>query len=359
MKKILLLAWLVGVFAVIVQNVPPSYALQPTATFPILFASNRDGNYEIYVINSDSSGLQNLTNTPGYELYPHWSPNKDQIVFMAGTEASLEDISIYTMNSDGSNLQELVAFEQQPAFLPSLWSPDSTQIAFFTFNAGKTELYVVDPTDGVLRKLNDFVYKYPQLALSWSPDGSEIATISNCGEGQENSIDSLSVCVTNVANGSVHAIATFTEHPFIGNSIFPMLSWSPDGSQIAFADGEDGQIYLVNTDGSNLRNLTNNAAFNNNPVWSPDGAQIAFVSAQDGVNWKIYAVNTGGSNLGLLSETTGNEAFPMWSPDGSQIVFTSFQSSGADIYVINADGSNLLQLTDDPGCDITFMSCAM
>ena len=93
------------------------------------------------------------------------------------------------------------------------------------------------------------------------------------------------------------------------------LTWSPDGSRIAFISERDGnlEIYVVNADGSGLTNLTNNPATDFVPRWSPNGSRIAFVSHRDG-NSEIYVMNADGSGLTRLTNSPEDESGLTWQP---------------------------------------------
>jgi Tol biopolymer transport system component/DNA-binding CsgD family transcriptional regulator len=145
-------------------------------------------------------------------------------------------------------------------------------------------------------------------------------------------------------------------------------AWSPDGSRIAFTSNRDGnkEVYVVNADGSGQTRLSNNPCEDDVLAWSPDGSRIALNShhpfnfgggdnptvtpAAGDCGSTIYVVNADGSGLTNLSNDPGDDEFNAWSPDGSRIAFTS----GADgyqreIYVVNADGSGLTNLSNGPG----------
>ena len=130
-------------------------------------------------------------------------------------------------------------------------------------------------------------------------------------------------------------------------------SWSPDGSQIVFDSDRDGnwEIYIMDADGSNPTNLTNNAADDQRPAWSPDGSKIAFGSDRDGSLDEIYVMNTDGSNPVRLTNNTDNDLAPSWSPDSSKIAFRSFRDGNGEIYVMDADGSNQINFTNNAADD--------
>ncbi len=124
-------------------------------------------------------------------------------------------------------------------------------------------------------------------------------------------------------------------------------------SRIVFRSDRDGdfEIYTMKPDGSELRRLTNNAAYDDFPVWSPDGRKIAFVSDRDGEP-EIYRMDADGSRVRRLTTDDGPvNAFPAWSPDGSKIAFATDRDGDREIYVMESDGSNQTNLSNHPGYD--------
>jgi len=126
-----------------------------------------------------------------------------------------------------------------------------------------------------------------------------------------------------------------------------------EAQSIAFTSDRygNGEIYVMNADGSNQKNLTNNLANEADPIFSPDGSKISFMSSRDG-NWEIYVMNSDGSNQKNLTNNPSHDHYPSWSPEGSKIAFHSDRNGNNEIYVMNSDGSNLKNLTNNLETDV-------
>ena len=136
-----------------------------------------------------------------------------------------------------------------------------------------------------------------------------------------------------------------------GGSNNQSATWSPDGTRITFISqtNKHFQVYLMNSDGSNLHKLTANEFDNFNiPRWSSDGRYILFTSNRNG-QMDIYIMDPDGSNEQRLTNGEGENNEAAWSPDGKQIVFASTRHGSKQIYVMNADGSGVRQLTNSMG----------
>ena len=121
--------------------------------------------------------------------------------------------------------------------------------------------------------------------------------------------------------------------------------WSPNGRQIAFGRiaAAGAQVVVINADGSGERVLVDDGFPG---AWSPDGKQIAF-----GRNGEVFVINVDGSGETQLTHSNAGDSPTAWSPDGKQIAFQGFRSGNLDIYVMNTDGSHVIQLTNDPATD--------
>lgn len=135
--------------------------------------------------------------------------------------------------------------------------------------------------------------------------------------------------------------------------------WSPDGRRIVYRDspGDEGdELYSVSEDGSGAVNMTHDPAGDWSPAWSPDGVRIAFASDREG-ELRIFVMGADGSGVRRVTEIWGE--YPAWSPDGEQIAFASYAGGTGptgepnyDLFVVNTDASGLRRLTEGPAYDM-------
>jgi len=270
----------------------------------IAFASDRDGNVEIYVMNADGSNPRKLTDHPATDGDPAWSPDGTKIAFVSNRDGNFE---IYVMNANGSNQRNLTRHpdhDWDPA-----WSPDGTKIAFTSHRDGNFEIYVMNADGSNQRNLT----RHPDYdgGPAWSPDGTKIAFRSTRDRTKWNREIYVLNCEIYVMNADGTSQRNLTNHP--AQDVYP--AWSPDGTKIAFRSNRDGnfEIYVMNADGSNPRNLTRHPARDEYPAWSPDGTKIAFMSWRDG-NREIYVMNADGSNPRNLTRHPAHDSDSAWSP---------------------------------------------
>lgn len=131
-------------------------------------------------------------------------------------------------------------------------------------------------------------------------------------------------------------------------------AWSPDGARIAFISDRSGSadLWVMDVDGGNPVNLTNDEAKDHSPAWSPDGQWIAFASLRNTLYWELYVMAADGSDVQRLTWwEDASDLYPSWSPDGTRLAFASKRDGNWEIYIMDRDGSNLVRLTDHPADD--------
>jgi TolB protein len=262
-------------------------------------------------------------------------PVSDQILFSSDRSTVFPFSHVYRMRADGSEVVDLTPGADGE---DGAWSPDGTRIAFTSYRDGNAEIYVMG-ADGIgLARLT----RHPadDKEPTWSPDGRQIAFLST-GPGE------TTLRVMNADGTDARSIAgTF-------NGTSP--SWSPDGMMIAFErfvrlchfDVCVADIFLVPATGGSAVNLTNNAdEVAHNPAWSPDGSTIAYEQES-----QIYTIRPDGTGRTLLSRNpAAQDVNPVWSPSGSSVAFTRYLEN-SEVFVMNADGTNVANLSNHPAND--------
>src|SRR3989449_10108805 len=264
----------------------------------IAFVSDRDGNFEIYVMDADGSNQTRLTNNPARDGEPAWSPDGTKIVFVSQRDGNAE---IYAMNADGSNQTRLTnnsADDVSPD-----WSPDGTKIVFVRPGSSLNDIFVINADGSGQRKITEGFLSSPV----WSPGGTKFALTCEDDFSED-------LCVMN-ADGS--DLSHLTQAPFGELDYSP--AWSPDGAKILFVQSFfcifepcTDALFVMNADGSNLQPLFSGSTIDN-PGWSPDGTRITFDSTQPSIrSADIFIADSSGTGATNLSNHPGRDFDPAW-----------------------------------------------
>jgi len=346
-----------------------------TSGAKIAFVSERDGNSEIYGIDPDGSNLTRLTNDQGWVDDVVWSPDGSRIAFVRHHGGNRNQICV--MDADGSNQRCLT----DPAVISGIpsWSPDGKKIAFISIRDGHEDIYAMD-ADG---RNDTNLTNSPSWDTfpRWSPDGSKIAFVSSRHASSklppEGSWGYGIVLHTELylmgADGS--NVTRLTNIPRVEGRpnrtpVVRYPRWSPNGQRILFLSNRNGRsnLHLIDADGSNLTQVTDRYDPPGVPAWSRDGTKIVFAAferwnfyPERQPNYEIFVIDVDSLSVTNITNSQDlNESMPTWSPDGRRIVFAARPNdplqrtdsrTDYDIYVMDADGSNVVRLTDDPARD--------
>ena len=267
-------------------------------------------------------------------MYPQWSPDSKRLVFSSDRNGIYE---VFVVNVDGTGLRQITTAsggccgDQQ-----ATWSPDGKLIAFNSSDReGIAKIYVVRPDGTGLRGIA--VGHDP----SWTPDG-RITFRGLFSFGQP------PIYVIN-SDGTGEALLNAGTPPPADRHEEVR---SPDERFIAFVSIREGdaEIYVSKLDGSGAVNVSNaHPASDHDPQWAPDGRRVLFVSNRHG-RFEVFVVNPDGT--GLMQLTTAQpgccgDQYARWSPDGQHIALSSSHSFGGDLVIIDSDGTNRRMLVQE------------
>jgi Tol biopolymer transport system component len=324
---------------------------------------------EIYIMDADGNNQLNLTNNPSNDFIPSLSPDGKKILFVSDRkwepDNKMDDnLDIFVMNVDGSNVKNLTghrAWDTMPR-----WSPDGSMIVFLSSHSGWPCLWAMDAEGKNFlnltpnRNSRDWnFYIWP----AWSPDGKKI--VYTTGQDGNYTINAMEIDYT--------LIKQILLNPIPDN--YKGEAWSTTGDRrvarpitISSYTNQDRVPWLIG-----IRTLTSGtpSGYAGTVSFSPDGKRIAYLFQRKDINTEIcdiYIMNEDGSNPVNLTNsfgTTGKGAFndwPVWSPDGEKIAFASDRDGkplwygpykyALQIYVMDADGDNVTRVINNNFADV-------
>ena len=244
---------------------------------------------------------------------------------------------ICIINADGTGQRRLTTEDYTRHFYPSM-APDGQSVVYAQYG-GENIFDIYEITlDGETTQLTNAigVLTAPEI----SPDGSQIA-------------------FTHWTPSSDHAIWVMDKdgsnpHQVYGSGWDP--TWSPSGDEILFASDFNGtiQMYVTNLTNGSKHQVNEMSRLRGRTDWSTRGEIVTY----SGTSWhrELYLMNADGSNLHQITPEGGNSQGPSFSPDGNWVAFTAYfdhygEDHGCEIYIMRTDGSDLRRLTDNDYCD--------
>ena len=327
-----------------------------------------DGDGDLFVIDADGSNRIQLTDWPGLEE-GIWSSDGSRVLIEGNPDSTdWKEDDLFVVDVDGSSLVQLTDWSGDEY---GMWSPDGARILIYSYlydynsdlhnldpGAYNVDLFVVDVDGSDLVQLTDWP---DDESGTWFPDGSRILVSGNPKEEQIFDGDYYNYDVDLfVVDADGSNLVQLTDWPGVEQS-----HWFPDGSSMLISGVALPGVYEVDVDEFNFVQLTDWPDYFGDyrlyalDSWSPNGSHVLMYSLVGDVHptRDIYVVDADWSDWILLTDWPGNE-WGWWSPDSSQILIhnepRSFwdveeEEEQQDVYVVDVDGSNLVQLTDWPG----------
>jgi Tol biopolymer transport system component len=314
----------------------------------LVYHTNQTDDWEIFrlgEIPDKPDADTNLSKGIGervYDVSPTRSPDSAWIAFASNRDGNWE---IYIGATDGT-FQQRVTYNQQAIDIDPVWSPVGNTIAFESMRDGNWELYLVDVATGAETRLTDD--PADDINAFWYPDGSKLVFQSDRdGFWQIYELTIATQEVKRLSDGQ-------------GDDHFPQYSF--DGTKIAFQsfrDGDNGVIYVMDADGSNVQRISDVNGSAALQVWSPDDSVIAYQSDLDG-DLDIYVYELASGKTRQVTDNDSADYAPTWFCRSTTLVFTSDITDDSNLYStpalpIDAPAIKVedeaSQLTDEPKAD--------
>ncbi len=237
---------------------------------------------------------------------------------------------LYLMDYDGRNQRRITGHKSTSGY-PD-WSPTGDAIAYITYFSVTPTVYYMDVASGA--KIEVFGGGSLNIAPSFSSDGQMVAFAHATD-----------------ANVDIHVCERQCRNPrrlTTGRGIDTNPVWSPNGQQIAFTSDRSGSphLYVMDLDGKNVRRVSFEGSYNDGAAWRFDGTHLAYASRRKGT-FQIVVTNLVTLDTSVLTGGGDNNEHPTFSPDGRRVAFTRKQGRATQIFVMDADGSALMQLTHE------------
>lgn len=281
----------------------------------IVFAGHSDvarTDYDLWSIAPDGSQLASLVTLPGHQVGFDLSPDGERIVYADTVDG---DQDLYVRDYHGKTPTRITddpGVDRGPRF-----SPDGSHIAFFsTRDAEKPDLYVMEIASGQTRRLTDDTWY--DSGASWTPDGSALYFTRFFPSDDDAKRSGHGVILrVDVATGETTRVV---DAPGYNGGV----DVSPDGTRIAWHNVNDGavDIWSMAVDGSDRRRLTTGFLDEYSPAWSPDGAWIVYTAGtgNDGQGtFDLYLMRADGRDAHRIATIPNTQMEPRWRP-GSWLV---------------------------------------
>lgn len=286
----------------------------------IVFAEDRVFDYEgrnrnpsrLFAVNAQTGERRLITDRDAVQ--PNWSANGHRIAYWGVHRGGQKDI--WTVPSSGGEPVQVT--DDEAVDWNPVWSRDGKYLYFLSNRGGSMNLWRA-PIEELSGKVTGALQPATLPSansqhLSFSADGHSLVYV------EMNRRENTWAVAFDPVSGSVVGQPTQITH---GSRRYSSPEVSPDEKSLVFTSAGEAQedVFIINRDDGEIRQLTNDAALDRAPRWSPDGHQLAIQSDRSG-KYEIWKVNADGTGLAqLTNEPTGDVFCPVWSPDGQRLLY--------------------------------------
>jgi len=290
-----------------------------TRAEPTLDPRSRNTTVSALMVVDTSGGTPKLLLNSDV-MQPRWSPDGRRIAFWANDRAGRRDI--YTVAATGTKESVVRVTSDAALDWSPAWSPDNQWLYFSSDRNGTSTPWRIriDSEDGTTRGEPQMIAA-PGPATGW---------ISVAADGRRIIFETITYTNSLRTARFDAAKSTFTlaEKPILdGSLLIRAAASSPDGSMVAFTTEGREDLFVMRSDGTDIRQLTNDDARDRGATWTPDGQRIGFYSARSGM-YQIWTVRPDGSDLAQVSNVPEKYLpnFPLFSPDGKKVVSVALEA---------------------------------
>jgi len=271
-------------------DVYPSYKLPPGFDEKLVFQSDIDGDYEIFLLTKQ--GINKLTDNSYPDEYPLFSPDGRKVLYEAKPQ---KEWKLFVLDIDSGTIEKVI--DKKGNFMHPCWAPDGEVIAFDTDFWGGKEIGTFDLKKGTITRLTDTIGE--NILPAWSPDGKTLAFSGHRLLGWKIYVMDLSTLESEDITGR-------------GNC---RPDWSPDGSQITYVsnNGKKYDVFLMRPDGKDKRALAAEPdRVEYDPCWSRDGKRVFYHKSSEDKEppFHIWFIRANGSDPFQITLGDSDERYP-------------------------------------------------
>ena len=259
----------------------------------VVYQTNRDGNVELYIADTQGASQSRLTNTDANNINSMFGPDNQNVIFQSDRNGNWDIYIVDTQTGVETQLTTNPAADVNP-----FWSPDPDWITFQSNRSGTWNIYLLNVSTGNEFTVTDEAYDV--IFPAWSPNGEQLSYLADWGGNWD-------LYVSDLQGNNVQRI---TSQGNAGN-----VSWSPDGNKIAFQLGGDQitDVYTYDLTTGAQYQLTTYDGPDSAPTWDCTGSNIAFTSLSSG-NLDLYSVPWQGGEINFITNNPASDKWSEWSP---------------------------------------------